>query len=183
MKKATPTGKVYSAGAGVSTAFFSSRKTTWETPNAFFEYVHKEFRFDIDLSATESNSKLPNFYSPEQDALKQKWSGTCWLNPPYGDMPRWVGKAYASARAGATVVCLLPVKTAAHWWHDLVMRHAKEVRFIRGQIQFVGADLPAPFSSALVVFAPWDAGQTEPKFVSYDVPRIALGRAEHESMR
>ena len=60
-------------------------------------------------AALPSNAKCAKFFTPEIDGLKQTWSGTCWMNPPYGrEIERWVKKAFESAQAGATVVCLLP---------------------------------------------------------------------------
>jgi site-specific DNA-methyltransferase (adenine-specific) len=76
------------------------------------------------------------------------------MNPPYGiEIARWVEKAYESARAGATVVCLLPARTDTRWWHLYVMQ-ADEIRFVKGRLRFVGAKASAPFPSSVVVFRP-----------------------------
>jgi type I restriction enzyme M protein len=44
--------------------------------------------------------------------IRQHLKGTCWMNPHY-ELPlgQWVKKARESADSGATVVCLLPVRT------------------------------------------------------------------------
>lgn len=73
------------------------------------------------------------------------------MNPPYGvEIGRWMRKAYAASRAGATVVCLVPARTDTKWWHDSAMRG--EIRFIRGRLTFVGASSSAPFPVSVVVF-------------------------------
>ena len=78
------------------------------------------------------------------------------MNPPYGrEIGVWLKKAYESAtRAdnGATVVCVLPARTDASWWHDYVMK--AEVRFIRGRLTFGGSKNSAPFPTAIVIFRP-----------------------------
>ncbi len=51
-------------------------------------------------------------------------------------------------------VCLLPVRADTTWWHDIVLPHAAEVRYIRGRLQFGGMQNSAPFASAVVVFRP-----------------------------
>lgn len=73
------------------------------------------------------------------------------MNPPYGrNIGKWVEKAYKSSLDGATVVCLLPVRTDTAWWHDYCMRGV--VMFLRGRLKFSGAKNNAPFPSAIVVF-------------------------------
>lgn len=135
---------------------FSSKTVIWETPQDFFDKLDAEFRFTTDVCALPENAKCARYYTPEQDGLRQNWTGTCWMNPPYGrEIAAWVKKAYESAQAGATVVCLLPSRTDTRWWHNYVMR-ADDVRFIRGRLKFSkggGTQASnAPFPNAVVVF-------------------------------
>ncbi|MDL2264639.1 phage N-6-adenine-methyltransferase [Synergistaceae bacterium OttesenSCG-928-I11] len=135
---------------------FSSRTDEWETPAQLFEGLNEEFCFSLDVCASCCNKKCESFYSRKEDALKQEWSGICWMNPPYGrEIWRWVQKAYESSRNGATVVCLLPARTDTSWWQDYVIPHADEVRFIRGRLKFSGSRHNAPFPSAIVIFKGW----------------------------
>ena len=75
------------------------------------------------------------------------------MNPPYGrEIPKWVEKAYESAKSGeATVVCLLPSRTDTKWWHDHVMK-ADTIRFIKGRLKFDGHKNSAPFPSVIAIF-------------------------------
>ena len=133
---------------------FSSKSDEWATPPEFFAEADAEFGFTLDVCALPSNAKCPTYFTPEQDGLKQTWTGTCWMNPPYGRVIRhWVKKAYESAQAGATVVCLIPARTDTRWWHAYVTR-ASEVRYIQGRLKFGESATGAPFPSALVVFRP-----------------------------
>lgn len=133
---------------------FSSKTSDWETPQDFFDRLNSEFHFELDVCATPENAKCKRYFTPEVDGLKQKWTGVCWMNPPYGrEIGRWVKKAYESAQEGTTVVCLLPARTDTSWWHDYCMK-ADEIRFIRGRLKFSGAKHPAPFPSAVVIFRP-----------------------------
>lgn len=127
----------------------------WETPQATFDALDREFGFEVDVCALAENAKCARFFTPETDGLAQEWTGTLWMNPPYGrEIREWMKKAYESARAGATVVCLVPARTDAGWWHDYAMKG--EVRFIRGRLRFSGMAINAPFPSAVVVFRPKD---------------------------
>ncbi len=122
----------------------------WETPQELFLELDREFSFELDVCALPENAKCRNYYSPEDDGLSQPWKGTCWMNPPYNALGRWVAKAARSADEGATVVSLLPAATETGWWWD----HCRdaEIRFLRGRIRFSDAATAAPFASAVVVF-------------------------------
>lgn len=140
----------------VNTAMFSPATEDWATPDDFFAELDREFHFTLDACAAEWNKKVDNYYDKEQDGLKQQWTGTVWMNPPYGrEIKKWMAKAVESARVGATVVCLVPARTDTAWWHDYAM--LGEARFLRGRLKFVGLDGPkdnAPFPSAVIIFRP-----------------------------
>ena len=133
---------------------FSSASVEWATPLWLFNSLHAEFGFTLDPCATSANAKCRKFYTLAEDGLKQNWDGeTVFMNPPYGRMiGRWVSKAHATCLSGSTVVCLLPARTDARWWHDYVMQG--EIRLLRGRLTFEGGRYPAPFPSAIVVFRP-----------------------------
>lgn len=138
----------------INQALFASGKTEWETPQALFYELYMEFGFTLDVCATKYNAKLPEYYSPEMDALKRPWPGVCWCNPPYGrDVGQWVQKASEEAQKGATVVMLLPARTDTRWFHSYIYGKA-EIRFLRGRLKFGGSKNSAPFPSMIVVFRP-----------------------------
>jgi phage N-6-adenine-methyltransferase len=140
----------------MNVGMFSSATEDWATPDDFFAELNREFHFTLDACASEWNKKVDNYYDKEQDGLKQQWTGTVWMNPPYGrEIKKWMAKAVESAQSGATVVCLVPARTDTAWWHNYAM--LGEIRFLRGRIKFVGPDGPkdaAPFPSALIIFRP-----------------------------
>ena len=132
-------------------ALFASDRMDWETPQSLFDELDAEFHFALDVCATDANHKAPAWYTPKVDGLKKRWRGVCWMNPPYGrEIGKWMRKAYAESRDGATVVCLVPARTDTAWWHDYAIKG--EVRFLRGRLRFVGAKNCAPFPSAIVIF-------------------------------
>lgn len=157
---------------------FSSESTEWSTPQPFYDELNKEFNFTLDVCATEKNAKCAAYYTKKDDALTKTWSGTCFMNPPYGDpeypcKPKckkkicekrghhndvyrpgigdFVKKAHDSAKYdGATVVCLLPARTDTAWFQDYCL--GAEVRFLRGRLKFGSAENSAPFPSVVVIF-------------------------------
>ena len=131
----------------------------WPTGGSVFDALVKEFGpFDLDACATRENAKAERFNDADVwvSGLAVPWIGLVYMNPPYSGrvIGKWVAKAYQSSLEGATVVCLLPVRTDTAWWHDYVMQ-AAEIRFLRGRGHFTnaaGERSAEPFASAIVVF-------------------------------
>jgi phage N-6-adenine-methyltransferase len=140
-------------GQRLNQGLFSSLTPEWPTPAGVFQALNERHQFTLDACATPDNAKCKRYFTPEQDALRQEWSGTIWCNPPYGRaIGKWLRKAWESSQQGATVVCLVPSRTDARWWHTWCMRGA--IFFIRGRLKFGDAQNAAPFPSAVVVFEP-----------------------------
>lgn len=134
---------------------FSSNIDTWETPPEIFEKYNEIYKFDLDVCATPENAKCDNYFTPEMDGLKQQWSGTCWMNPPYGrTIGKWVKKAHEAAMSGScTVVALLPARTDTKWFHSWIYEQPNvSISFLRGRVKFVGGKHAAPFPSMIVEF-------------------------------
>ena len=128
---------------------YTSNTDLWETPQALFDELNREFHFGIDVCALPENAKCARYYTPEQDGLKQTWGGCCWCNPPYGrQIGKWVKKA---SESDATVVMLLPARTDTRWFHDYIYGKA-EIRFIKGRLKFGDAKQGAPFPSMVVIY-------------------------------
>lgn len=132
---------------------YSSATDEWSTPQDLFDELDIEFGFELDVCALDSSAKCAVYFTPETDGLAQEWRGTCWMNPPYGDViGQWMKKASESADAGATVVCLVPARVDTGWWWDYCRRG--EIRFLRGRLKFGESNTSAPFPSVLVVLGP-----------------------------
>lgn len=137
---------------------FSSVKMDYCTPQDFFDLLNEEFHFALDAAATEKSAKCPVYYTPETDGLNSPWDcgGPVFCNPPYGrQIGKWVQKAYEEAKAGTTIVLLIPARTDTTYFHDYIYGIA-EVRFVRGRLHFTDEDgnkfPPAPFPSMVVVY-------------------------------
>ena len=131
----------------------------WATPWNLFHAIEARYgKFDVDVCATHHNTKVPEkYYTPEIDGLSQDW-GTmlCFANPPYaGDAARFARKSVQSARAGATVVMLVFVRSDTAWFQSCAP-HATGIDLIKGRIAFERGSIkaPAPMASCLLVFTP-----------------------------
>ena len=80
---------------GINPGMLSSKKETWATPVSFFDECNREFKFNIDVCASEENAKCDRFFTEKDNALEKEWLGSCWMNPPYGkEIGKWMKKAY-----------------------------------------------------------------------------------------
>lgn len=123
---------------------FMSEKMDWQTPDAVYDKLDKEFTFNHD--------PCPANWDGEVDGLTSEWGTSNYVNPPYGrELTKWIEKGYNEAQLGKTVVFLIPSRTDTKWWHDYCMK-ADEIRFIKGRLKFKGAKFNAPFPSAIIVF-------------------------------
>jgi len=138
----------------VSSTLYSSENIVWETPQNLFDKLDKRFKFTLDVCADESNKKCDKFFSEEDNGLSQSWSGSCWMNPPYGKtINQWMKKAYEESQRPEVdyVVCLVPSRTDTKWFSDYAMK-ASEIIFVKGRLKFGGSKNSAPFPSAIIVF-------------------------------
>jgi phage N-6-adenine-methyltransferase len=134
----------------------------WATPLDLFEELDREFTFDLDPCASERTAKCLHYFTERENGLNQDWGlNRVFMNPPYGrELPEWVKKARAAAKAGALVVGLLPAATDSAWWHEHVMGNA-EVRYLRKRPKFLiytdtGVKWNSPFQPCVVVI--WKRG-------------------------
>ena len=143
----------------INKGLFTSDKNYWETPQDFFDELHEKYEFTLDAAATDENAKLPNYYTVEDDALKQKWEGRVFVNPPYGrEIKHWVEKAYKESLEpyNECVVMLIPSRTDTIYWHEYIFGKAKDIDFLKGRLKFEIDGEPrdaAPFPSALITYS------------------------------
>lgn len=85
-------------------------KDEWETPDWLFDILDEMYRFQVDLAATEENSKHRHYLS---DSLNQDWRGYSFgfCNPPYSNIPAFIEKALEERGFGLTTCMVIPDRT------------------------------------------------------------------------
>ena len=150
---------------------FASAKQEWETPQDMFDALNSQYKFTFDLAADVNNHKCTNYFGVTDDALKQKWRGRCWLNPPYGSkgetrLAKWIEKAYLEAQTGdCSVTMLIPARTNTEWWGKYCMQ-AREILFVIGRPKFEGAIHGLPQPLAIITFS---KTSSPPRYGKYEV--------------
>jgi phage N-6-adenine-methyltransferase len=142
----------------INDGMMTSNSNEWETPQDLFDKLNAVFQFDLDVCATDENTKCGQWYTKEQDGLAHEWmdfeNKSAWMNPPYGSgITDWLKKAYSENLKGMTVVCLLPARTDTKWFHEWVVGKA-EITFLQGRLKFGGCENSAPFPSMIAVYRP-----------------------------
>ncbi|WP_240425636.1 phage N-6-adenine-methyltransferase [Morganella morganii] len=132
----------------------------WRSPDPLYWGINAKFGpFTLDLFTDGQNSKCPDYYTAEDNALTQDWSaklkelgGAAYGNPPYSratyhgkqavtGMVHIMEYAKSMREKGGRYVFLLKAATSETWWPE----YADHVAFIRGRIGF---DLPEWFVPA-----------------------------------
>lgn len=145
-----------------------SQTEEWGTPPALYLALEQEFAFTLDVAASSVNAQHIRYLDRETDALRTPWAGErVFCNPPYGrELGGWFRKARTEARDhDALVVMLVPARTDTAWFHEQVLPHADEVRFLRGRLNYRrggAGGSRAPFASMVVVFRPGQRAEPVP---------------------
>ncbi len=120
----------------------------WRTPDWLFYWLNTRYGpFDIDLAASNSNTKCVHYYSLDNNALSRanQWhldakNGFC--NPPYSHLAPWLVKASQENALGFTSTWILPAWNGERFWYPTVFTTAAEEIRVLGRIGFLD-----PFSS------------------------------------
>ena len=107
----------------------------WATPKDFYDQLNAEFNFDFDPCPLHLGE-----ITDENNGLIVEWGKSNFVNPPYSQKNKelFVKKAIEESKKGKLCVMLLPVSTSTKLFHDHIQPNAKEIRFIKGRIKFLG---------------------------------------------
>lgn len=140
--------------ARVNSGLMSSETPEWYTPEDIIQRAVRTLgNIGLDpCSNSHADPQVPAkvHYTKADDGLALPWSGTVYMNPPYGDeIVRWVEKLVGEWQNGqvTAAVALVPARTDTAWFQWF--RDAA-ICFIRGRLRFSGSENSAPFPSAAV---------------------------------
>jgi len=143
-----------------------------------------EFRFTCYVDALNPQSTVA-------DWLTSEWGTRSFCVVDHASVERWLKKALQESRRPEVecVVCLCPARTNTDYFHNLVLKQATQVRFIKGRLKMPGHTKQSPFPSCVVVFGepppPLTAGADTAVFsrptdaASTHVPMDAVDGLDH----
>jgi len=146
----------------------SSDSNEWYTPSQYVEAAREVMGgIDLDPASNElANTrvvKATEYFTLEDDGLKQEWHSRVWLNPPYGDVgPQFVAKLIEEYEAGNVTQAILLVnpRTDTAWFQPLF---DYTLCFTAGRIRFWKQDGSgeSPTTGSVLVYL----GSNQEKFI------------------
>lgn len=114
----------------------------WRTPPEFYAALNAEFNFDFDPCPYSEGEPIIN-------GLEVEWGERNFINPPYSRKLKeaFILKAIEESKKGKLCVMLLPVSTSTKVFHEHILPHKKEIRFVRGRIAFQGYNTRGEWST------------------------------------
>lgn len=105
----------------------------WYTPPEIFNALNTTFDIDV-ASPVGGVPYIPakNYFTKEDNGLKQEWYGNVWMNPPYGKQTEiWLNK-FITHNNG---IALVFSRTDTLWFHNIVSK-ADAILFVKGRLCF-----------------------------------------------
>ena len=155
------------------TFYAGKRSDEWQTPQELFERLNKQYKFDLDLAASESNTKCKNFFSKDNSYLNSVLVGqpNAWMNPPFSlayEFFKKVGIDFTSQdNVDATAVCIYKASNMeSSVWQEQILPKASWVLVLKRRTNYVDPEQSerdsAPFGSALIGYrAPYPESDKE----------------------
>lgn len=92
--------------------------------------------------------------NPKVDGLTTPWRRLNYVNPPFKDAKAWIEKAVEEFRKhDRESLVLIPARTQASYFHDIVFPETHTLIFILNSVQFKGYTSTFPFPLMLLHFA------------------------------
>lgn len=121
----------------------------WYTPKHIFEAMGLHFDMDVcspgkDIVPWISADK---HITPIDNGLRINWTGTVWMNPPYGmDTPSWM-KRLKEHHNG---IGLVFARTDTNWFHNYAV-FADAILFIARRVQFIKAEQAMAYIKGAII--------------------------------
>lgn len=141
------------------------------TPGDVYRAIERRYaiggRFNLDAACSRQNCLVDSQHEcwPDVgwDAFRDAWygyaprgsreRGSVFCNPPYGEIAKWMRRAWGQIRHGIAerVVFLVPARTSSAWYEYARVRGARIVN-IRKRIKFLGGgNKNRPFEHSILV--------------------------------
>ena len=114
------------------------KSADWYTPPEIFDALN--LVFDLDPCSPSPSHWVPavKVYTKADDGLSQPWTGTVFVNPPFGGrnghIP-WLQKFIDHGNG----IAVVRAYTSAGWFHDWAVK-AESMLFPRGKTKFIRPD-------------------------------------------
>lgn len=121
----------------------ATKKGEWGTPLPLFNVLNRMHGpFEIDLAASQENTKCEQYFDMEINSLECDWREykRGFLNPDYskGVLEPFMEKVVEETRRpGLRIVVLIPLAADTEWFQTYAMQAAHH-HYISGRVRYVG---------------------------------------------
>jgi len=134
-------------------SIYSHEKDDWETPQELFDCLSREFSFNLDIGATNKNSKCDLFIEDIEDCeFIPEFDGFAFCNPPYSSQRKFI--EFSIKNKIPTVFLLLAITDTKMFHYLIYKKEYFEIRFLKGRLKFSESKNSAPFPSMIVIYNP-----------------------------
>lgn len=74
--------------------------------------------------------------APPENGLLMRWDGRVWMNPPFSQNARWIGRLAQHGNG----IALVPARTDSRWFQEIAWPNAAAALFLRGRQRFYKVD-------------------------------------------
>ena len=151
-KKLTTTAVRNVASAHAEELNISGFGDDYPTPDWLFRPLYRIFHFEVDVAANKHNHKCEQYFTVQQDGLKQDWTKfkSVWCNPPFSSMGDWVKKGHAAALRGTSVAIVTMHNTETPWFQEYCW--CADLMLVNGRVQFDNASEANRYGTIVLLF-------------------------------
>ena len=129
-----------------------SDRDSWKTPQWLFDWLYKQYYFNLDVAATAENSKCEEHVD---NGLLDVWDndfeygwqyievkGRVFCNPPYSNVMPWLSKAQREIKKERCEIAIfiLPQDLSTKWGKFCTEHASKIIFLVGGRVQFVAPE-------------------------------------------
>ena len=120
----------------------------WQTPQWLFDKLNKQYNFDFDCCAEESNTKCETWSEDFLDDFDIE-NVTSWMNPPFSKADAMFRHFFKVIKRGVCIYRCDNLETKI--WQDIIFKNAKWILIPKGRISYEGKEgKGSRFPSALI---------------------------------